>query len=102
MGELVISAGRAVLVWGIQLSFIPLMIWFERKQIAMMQNAAETDPTQSRKHRRKLSMFKHVLAEHPYSHRPYYRQSVVEERSAPGVAASSSALSAWDNEGGVC
>jgi NADH-quinone oxidoreductase subunit H len=36
--ELAISAGRAALVWILQLSMIPLMIWFERKISAYMQD----------------------------------------------------------------
>ncbi len=33
-----VGAGRAVLVWAIQLSFVPLLIWFERKASAFMQD----------------------------------------------------------------
>jgi len=36
--DLGISAGRAVLIWGVQLSLVPILIWFERKASAYMQD----------------------------------------------------------------
>jgi NADH-quinone oxidoreductase subunit H len=37
-GEWGVMAARAVLIWGVQLSFIPILIWFERKASAYMQD----------------------------------------------------------------
>jgi hypothetical protein len=73
----------------------------KNEQITLMRHAAETDPIESKKHRRKLSMFERVLSAHPYSHRPYSRQNIVEKPSAPALATRSPALSAWENEGGA-
>jgi NADH-quinone oxidoreductase subunit H len=38
LAEWGIIAGRAVLIWAIQLSFLPLLIWFERKASAYIQD----------------------------------------------------------------
>lgn len=38
LAEWSIVAARAVLVWGVQLSLIPLLIWFERKASAFIQD----------------------------------------------------------------
>jgi len=73
----------------------------KNEQITLIRHAAATDPVESRKHRRKLTMFKHLLAAYPYSHRPYSRQNIVEKPPVPRQAARSPALSAWENEGGA-
>ena len=71
------------------------------EQITLMRHAAETDPIKSKKHRRKLSMFERVLSAHPYSHRPYSRQNIVERPPLSPQVARSPAVSAWENEGGA-
>jgi hypothetical protein len=67
----------------------------KNEQITLMRYAAETDPVESKKHRRKLSMFERVLTTHPYSHQPYSRKNAVETRPKLAV------LSSWENEGGA-
>lgn len=71
------------------------------EQITLMRHAAETDPVESKKQRRKLRMFKNVLATHPYSHRPYSPKNVVEMRPSARQVARLAALSSWENEGGA-
>ena len=73
----------------------------KNEQITLMRHAAETDPIESKKHRRKLSMFKHLLAAHPYSHQPYSQANIVEGPPGRVLAARSPTLSAWENEGGA-
>lgn len=59
--ELGISAGRAVLVWGLQLSLIPLLIWFERKAAAYMQD--RTGPNRAHVLGIRLAGFIHNIAD---------------------------------------
>ncbi len=59
--ELAISAGRAVLVWGLQLSMIPLMIWFERKVSAYI--ADRTGPNRANVLGIRMAGFIHNIAD---------------------------------------
>ncbi len=40
MVDFLISAGKAVFIWGFALTLLPLLIWFERKGAAMIQDRA--------------------------------------------------------------
>lgn len=72
----------------------------KNEQITLMRYAAETDPIEVEKLRRKLNMFEHVLAAHPYSHRPYSLGNLAEGQPSLSLTATRTALSAWENEGG--
>jgi hypothetical protein len=52
------------------------------EQIALMRYAAATDLTEARRQRRKLHMFEHMLAAHPYAHRPCFLENLIE--GSPG------------------
>lgn len=72
------------------------------EQITLMQYAAATDLMESRKHKRKLLMFKHMLAAHPYAHRPYSQGNIVECPLGPDQATTHLPLAAWNNDEGEC
>jgi hypothetical protein len=69
----------------------------KNEQIELMRYASATDSVDISIHKRRLSMFGHLLEAHPYPHRPYVFQCMPNP-----VRAGLRALSIVHNEGGAC